>query len=88
MPTRTELEPTTGARRVVAALVLAVALPGLWSTASAGKPRGAESTPQADAGGFQLDAPALLGLDRPLSVDRLSEGIHHAAAHVRAHRNS
>jgi len=54
MPTRTELEPTTGARRVVAALVLAVALLGLWTTASAGKPRGAESTPQADAGGFQL----------------------------------
>ena len=54
MPTRTELAQTTGARRVVAALVLAVALVGGWTPASAGKPRGAASTPQPDAGGFQL----------------------------------
>jgi len=54
MPTRTELEQAMGARRVVAALVLAVALLGGWTTASAGKPRGAASTPQPDAGGFQL----------------------------------
>jgi Flp pilus assembly protein TadD len=54
MPTRTELEHSTGARRVAAALVLAAALLSGWTTASAGKPRGAASTPQPDAGGFQL----------------------------------
>jgi len=54
MPTRTELEHTTGARRVAAALVLAVALLSGWTTASAGKPRGAASTPQPDTGGFQI----------------------------------
>jgi Tfp pilus assembly protein PilF len=54
MPTRTELEQMTGARRVVAGLVLAVALLGGWTTASAGKPNGAGSTPPPEAGGFQL----------------------------------
>jgi tetratricopeptide (TPR) repeat protein len=54
MPTRTDLERTTGARRVAAGLVLAVALLGGWTTASAGKPRATGSTLQTDAGGFQL----------------------------------
>ena len=54
MPTRTELGRTTGARRVAAGFVLAVALLGGWTTAAAGKPQGAGSTPQPDAGGFQL----------------------------------
>ena len=54
MQTRTDLERTTGARRVAAGLVLAVALLGCWTTASAGKPRAAGSTLQPDAGGFQL----------------------------------
>jgi Flp pilus assembly protein TadD len=54
MPTRTELEQTASARRVAAALVLAVALVGGWTTAAAGKPQGAGSTPNPDAGGFQL----------------------------------
>jgi Flp pilus assembly protein TadD len=54
MQTRTELERTTGARRVAAALVLAMALLGNSSTVSAGKPQGPGSTPQPDAGGFQL----------------------------------
>ena len=54
MPTRTELEPTAGMPRVVGALVLAVALLGAWSSASAGKPREAGSTSQPEAGGFQL----------------------------------
>src|SRR5262247_264940 len=44
MSTRTELERTTGARRVVAALVLVVAFLGGWTIASAGKPRDAKST--------------------------------------------
>jgi len=38
----------------VAALVLAVALLGGWTMASAGKPRDVKSTPVPDAGGFQL----------------------------------
>src|ERR1700751_5576069 len=54
MPTRTELGRTTGARRVAAGFVLAVALLGGWTTAAAGKPQGAGSTPRPDAGGFQL----------------------------------
>jgi Flp pilus assembly protein TadD len=54
MPTRTDLEQTAGARRVAAGVVLAVALLGGWTTASAGKPHGGGSTPQPDAGGFQL----------------------------------
>jgi Flp pilus assembly protein TadD len=54
MPTRTELERKTGGRRVAAALVLAMALLGGWTTALAGKPLGAESTPQPGAGAFQL----------------------------------
>jgi Flp pilus assembly protein TadD len=54
MPTRTDLERTTCARRVAAGLVLAVALLGAWTTASAGKPRATGSTSQQDGGGFQL----------------------------------
>jgi Lipoprotein NlpI, contains TPR repeats len=54
MPTRTELEQRVRARRVAAGLVLAVALLGGWTTTSAGKPQGAGSTPNPDAGGFQL----------------------------------
>src|SRR6266849_2113203 len=54
MHTRTDLERTTGARRVAAGLVLAMALLGCWTTASAGKPRVGGSTLQPDAGGFQL----------------------------------
>ena len=54
MQTRTDLERTTGARRVAAGLVLAVALLGWSSTAAAGKPRVAGSALQPDAGGFQL----------------------------------
>ena len=53
MPTRTELERKTGARDA-AALVLAVALLSGWTTASAGKPPKAGSTPNADAGAFQI----------------------------------
>jgi Flp pilus assembly protein TadD len=52
MQTRTDLGRTTGARRVVAAL-LAVALIGCWGTASAGKPHGGDAL-QPNAGGFQL----------------------------------
>jgi Flp pilus assembly protein TadD len=54
MQTRIDLGQTTLARRVVAGLVMAVALVGWWTAASAGKPRAAESTAQPDAGGFQL----------------------------------
>jgi len=53
MPTRIDLERTTLAQRVAAALVALTLLAG-WSTASAGKPSGAGSTPQPDAGAFQL----------------------------------
>src|SRR5215472_2211655 len=42
------------ARRVAAGIVLAVAVLGCWTTASAGKPRAAESTLPPDAGSFQL----------------------------------
>jgi Flp pilus assembly protein TadD len=54
MPTRTELEQTVSARRVAGALVLTVALLGSFTAAWAGKPQGAGSTPNPDAGGFQL----------------------------------
>jgi Flp pilus assembly protein TadD len=54
MPTRTDLERTILARRVVAGIALATAVLGWCTTASAGKPRAAESTIQPDAGGFQL----------------------------------
>ncbi len=54
MPTRTELQQTADARRVVVALVLAAVLLVGWTTASAGKPQGAGSAPDPDAGGFQL----------------------------------
>src|SRR6516225_6455689 len=53
MRTRTELEQTPAARRVAAALVLAVALLSGWTTASAGKPKSG-STANPDAGAFQL----------------------------------
>ena len=53
MPTRIDLERTTLAQRVAAALVAVTFLAG-WSTASAGKPSGTGSTPQPDAGAFQL----------------------------------
>ena len=53
MPTRIDLERTTLAQRVAAALVAVTLLAG-WSTASAGKPSGAGATPQQDAGAFQL----------------------------------
>ena len=53
MPTRTELDPSVRARRVAPGLALTVALLG-WTAAWAGKPPGAGSTPNADAGGFQL----------------------------------
>jgi Tfp pilus assembly protein PilF len=54
MLTRTDFEPTTGAWRVAAGLVLAVALLGLSATASAGKPREAGLTRQPEAGAFEL----------------------------------
>ena len=54
MPTRTDLERTTRARRVAAGLVLAVVLLGAGTTASAGKPRATGSNSQPDAAGFQL----------------------------------
>jgi Flp pilus assembly protein TadD len=54
MQTRSNLKQTTLARRVVAGLVLAVALVGCWSTVSAAKPRATGTASQADAGGFQL----------------------------------
>jgi Flp pilus assembly protein TadD len=54
MQTRSDLERTTGVQRVVAALVLAVALLGCWTTASAGKSRVAGSAAQSDASAFQL----------------------------------
>jgi Flp pilus assembly protein TadD len=41
-------------RRMAPGLVVAVALIGCWTTASAGKPRAAEATLQPGAGGFQL----------------------------------
>jgi|SRR5215469_1032280 len=49
---RTDLQQKSRAGEITAVLVLAVALLCGWTTASAGKPRPAESTP--DAGGFQL----------------------------------
>jgi len=54
MPTRTELEQRMRARRVAAGLVLAVVLLGGGTAAWAGKPQGAASTPNPDAGSFQL----------------------------------
>jgi len=63
MPIRTELERTTLTRRLAAALVLAVALLGGWTTASAGKPQGAESTPQPGAGAFQLTEKVRISAD-------------------------
>jgi Flp pilus assembly protein TadD len=55
MPTRTELGQTAHARRVALALVLAAVLVVGWTTAAAGKPQGAGSTPNPDAGAFQLN---------------------------------
>src|SRR5258708_39913235 len=63
MHTRTDLERTTGARRVAAGLVLAVALLGCWTTASAGKQRVGGSTLHPDAGGFQLTEKARIPAD-------------------------
>jgi Flp pilus assembly protein TadD len=54
MPTHTDLERRTGAWRVAATLVLAVALLGGASAALAGKPRGTGSTTQPEVAGFQL----------------------------------
>jgi len=54
MPTRTDHERTLSARRVAAGLALGMTLLCAWSTASAGKPPGGGSTPQSDAGAFQL----------------------------------
>lgn len=54
MPTRTELGQSMGARRVATGLVVALTLLGSWTAAWAGKPQSAGSTPNADAGGFQL----------------------------------
>jgi Tfp pilus assembly protein PilF len=69
MPTPTELEQTAGARRVAAGLVLAVALLGGWTTASAGKPHGAGSTSQPDAGGFQLTEKVRIPADARADYD-------------------
>jgi Flp pilus assembly protein TadD len=54
MPTPTELEQRMRVRRVAAGLVLAAALLGGGTAAWAGKPQGAASTPNPDAGSFQL----------------------------------
>ena len=54
MPTRTDHERTLSARRVGAGLALGMALLCGWSAASAGKPPSGGSTPQPDAGAFQL----------------------------------
>ena len=54
MATRTDLGPTMRAGRVAAGLVLTVALVVSSTIASAGKARVSGSTPQADAGGFEL----------------------------------
>ena len=54
MPTRTDHERPLSVRRVAAGLALGMALLCGWTTASAGKPPGGGSTPQPDAGGFQL----------------------------------
>ena|SRR5579859_720478 len=52
MQTRTDSGRPRFARRVAAGLALAVAVLGSWTRAFAGKPRAAESQP--DAGGFML----------------------------------
>ena len=84
MPTRTELEHSTGARRVAAALVLAAALLSGWTTASAGKPRVSGSTPPAVAGGFELTEKVRIPADvrgdydnalRLLEVKQYDQGI-------------
>ncbi len=54
MPTRTELGQSVRARRVARGLLLAAAVLGSWTAAWAGKSQGAGSTPNMDAGGFQL----------------------------------
>src|SRR5690606_26962915 len=40
-----------------------------------------------DARGLHLDAAAVTGLDRPLAVDGLTEGVHHAADDRLTHRH-
>ena len=69
MPTRTELAQTAGARRVAAGLVLAAALLGGWTGALAGKPQGAGSTPNPDAGGFQLTEKVRIPADARADYD-------------------
>jgi Flp pilus assembly protein TadD len=82
MLTRTELVRTTGARRVAAALVLAVALLGWSVTGSAGKRAG--STPQPAAGGFELTEKVRIPADvradydnatRLLEAEQYAQGI-------------
>ena len=63
MPTRTELERITGARRVAAALALVLALLGGATIASAGKPRDAGATPGSEAGAFQLTEKVRIAAD-------------------------
>jgi Flp pilus assembly protein TadD len=54
MQFRTDQVRTMPARRVVAEILLSVAILGCSTTVWAGKPRAGESTLQPDAGGFQL----------------------------------
>jgi Flp pilus assembly protein TadD len=68
MPTRTELERITGARRA-AALALVVALLGGSTIASAGKPRDAGSTPGAEGGAFQLTEKVRIAADARADYD-------------------
>ena len=84
MRTRTDLERTALARRVAAGLGLAAALLGCWTTASAGKPRAAESTLRPEAGGFQLTEKVRIPADvrtdydnamRLLEVKQYDQGI-------------
>ena len=68
MQSSTDLARTMLVRRVAAGVVLA-ALVGCWTTVSAGKPRAAESTPQADAGGFQLTEKVRIPADVRVDYD-------------------
>jgi Flp pilus assembly protein TadD len=60
---------TTPARRAAPALVLALALLAGWTTASAGKPSGAGSTAQPEAGAFQLVEKARIPADARADYD-------------------
>ena len=82
MQPRTDLNWTRSARRVAARLVLAVALLGCWTTASAGKP--SAPTLQPGAGGFQLTENVRIPADvradydnamRLLDVQQTDQGI-------------